>query len=458
MVLFVLARILEKSAFGDAMTVFAFYRIGSMGLGSGIAAILLYHISRNPDDKMVELRLHRTMALGGAILSAIFGAGCAWGAGPIAETLFHKPSLTPWFVAFAPFMLFSTLNTVAIGALDGRSRITEALLVAEAAPNALRLVFLPLGAFLAMPDTMVAHAMTLSVAIPWLFSARRLLDRSVVGFEPLHRWDVGYGSKFVLYSFSSLTLQGFDILVVSALFSSSTAADYAVAARLASLYPFLQQIVVRQFSPKAGRLLQLKDYAKLQTEVDGCRRASAMAVSLCIAVIVGAMPLVLPFFGDFQAAIPIALLLTLPPVIRSVFASCDRVMQMAGYANWALVIQFTALAVVTGLPFATHSQLGIASIPMAMAIASLFLNPISAIILRRRLGLKTLNKRDALLIFSTACVVGASMTIPTAWAALLVACFFVMAAVVGALATGKRCSAWSLVSTAQSLGGRSEQG
>lgn len=419
-VLVVLARVLSKGAFGDAMTVFAFYRIGSLGLGTGLSYVILYHVSRTPDDKVAEIRFHRTVAAVGAAIGIAIAVLVALAAPLIATGVFGKPSLAPWFVSFAPFMVFSTLITVATGALDGRSRITESLMVSEAAPNALRLALLPIGALLALPDTMVAHVMTLSVALPWLWTARRLLDRSVQGFAPLRRWDASYAAKFVLFSFSSLTLQGFDMLVVGALFSSETVADYAVASRLAVLYPFFQQIVVRRFSPTAGRLLHLGDHQRLQEEVDACRRASIIAVAISIAAIIGPLPLALQLLGNYHDAIPIAILLALPPTIRSVYASVDRVLQMAGYANWALAIQLTALSTVILFPLATHQVLGVASIPIAMTLASLALNPISSTVLRRRLDVKTIGARDIVLVAVAGAAVFVAVALPAGWLPSLV--------------------------------------
>src|SRR5436309_14514563 len=49
-VLLILGRMLSKGSFGDLMTAFGFYRLAAMALGIAGSLVLLYHVSRNPDD------------------------------------------------------------------------------------------------------------------------------------------------------------------------------------------------------------------------------------------------------------------------------------------------------------------------------------------------------------------------------------------------------------------------
>src|ERR1700730_6698663 len=56
-VLIILSRMLSKDGFGDLMTAFGFYRVGSAALGIGASLVLLYHVSRRPDDPDAEGRL-----------------------------------------------------------------------------------------------------------------------------------------------------------------------------------------------------------------------------------------------------------------------------------------------------------------------------------------------------------------------------------------------------------------
>src|ERR1700704_2629835 len=68
-VLLILSRVLSKGSFGDLMTVFGFYRLAAMALGIGGSLVLLYHVSRQPNDRGAEIKLHRYSAMLGALAS-----------------------------------------------------------------------------------------------------------------------------------------------------------------------------------------------------------------------------------------------------------------------------------------------------------------------------------------------------------------------------------------------------
>src|SRR5690242_4630289 len=67
-VLIILGRLLSKTDFGDLMTAFGFYRLAASALGVAGSLVLLYHVSRRPDDKSAEVRLHRSSAILSAVL------------------------------------------------------------------------------------------------------------------------------------------------------------------------------------------------------------------------------------------------------------------------------------------------------------------------------------------------------------------------------------------------------
>src|SRR5712672_4172666 len=106
-VLLILSRTISKGSFGDLMTAFGFYRLAAMALGIGGSLVLLYHVSRRPDDRDAEIRLHRYTALLGALASAVVAVAGFLAAEPIAHAL-DKPDLAIWFRELAPFAVFST--------------------------------------------------------------------------------------------------------------------------------------------------------------------------------------------------------------------------------------------------------------------------------------------------------------------------------------------------------------
>ena len=396
-VLIMLSRILSKDGFGDLMTAFGFYRLSAAALGVGASLVLLYHVSRRPDDRATEVRLHRYSAmLSGAIAALIALAGFIL-ADPVAHLL-DKPGLAAWFRELAPFAIFSTLLTTSTGPLEGRSRISESIALAEVAPSAMRIVLLPAVAWLHLPDAYVAHAMTLSVLIPWLWSGRRLWDRAVRGWQPWTRWDLSYCGKFVAATLFANQLGAVDILVAGVLFPSEIVADYVLAARIAALYSFFQLALLKRFAPRAARLIETKDFAALRQEFAFCRKLIIGCGALTIAGILCVAPFLLPLFGSYAGAWPFIIWLAIPTFIQSFYDASDRLLIMAGQANVPLAATAASFGVLAVTPFAAASLLGPTVIPAAMVAAKLLFNPLIAARVRRIFAIATIHPRDLLMM------------------------------------------------------------
>jgi O-antigen/teichoic acid export membrane protein len=396
-VLIILGRMLSKDGFGDLMTAFGFYRIGAAALGVGSSLVLLYHVSRRPDDRAAEVRLHRySAALSGAIATVIALAGFML-ADPLAHAL-DKPGLAIWFQQLAPFAIFSTLLTTSTGALEGRSRISESIALAEVAPSAVRIVLLPAVAWFHLPDAYVAHAMTLSVLIPWLWSGRRLWDRSVRGWQPWTAWDLNYCGKFVAATLFANQLGAVDILVAGVLFPSGIVADYALAARIAALYSFFQLALLKRFAPRAARLIEAKDFAALRQEFVVCRKLIVGCGALTVAGILCVAPFALPLFGNYAGALPFLIWLAIPTFIQSFYDASDRTLIMAGQANVPLAVTAASFGMLLVAPLATASWLGPTAIPLAMMAAKLLFNPLVAARVQRIFVITTIHLRDILMM------------------------------------------------------------
>jgi O-antigen/teichoic acid export membrane protein len=393
-VLILLSRFLSKESFGNLMTAFGFYRLAGAALGVGGSLVLLFHVSRRHDDHRAEIRLHRFSALLGAIPSGVIALAAMFAAGPIAAAL-DKPALAIWLQQLAPFLIFTTLLTIATGALEGRSRIGESIFCGDVVPNAVRIALLPLVAVLHMPEIYVAHVLTLSVLLPWLWLARRMWNPEVPGWQPWSTWDYSYCGKFVAATLFANQLGAADIVIASMLFSSETVADYAVATRLAALFTFFQLALLKRFAPRAGRLLELKDGVALHREFDICRRLVIGCVALTITGVLLLAPWLLPLLGNYSAAQPLLFWLAIPSFIAAFYATSDRLLIIAGQANVALVVTASSFLVLTTSPFATASSIGVIAIPVAMIVSVLLFNPIVAWRARQLTGVLTIGLFDA---------------------------------------------------------------
>jgi O-antigen/teichoic acid export membrane protein len=290
------------------------------------------------------------------------------------------------------------LLTTSTGALEGRSRISESIALGDVAPNAVRIVLLPAVAWFALPDAYVAHALTLSVLVPWLWSGRQLWDRSVRGWRPWTRWDVSYCGKFVAATLFANQLGAVDILVAGVLFPSGIVADYALAARIAALYSFFQLALLKRFAPRAARMIETKDWAALRQEVAFCRKLLIGCGALTIAGILCVAPFLLPLFGNYAGAWAFLVWLAIPTFIQSFYEAADRLLIIAGQANVPLAITASSFGVLVVTPFLTAPLLGPTAIAAAMAVASFLFYPVAAVRVRRMFALTTIHPLDLVMM------------------------------------------------------------
>ena len=411
-VLVILSRILTKDSFGDLMTAFGFYRLAGIALGVGPSLLLVFHVSRRPHDEESEVKLHRYSAILGALVSGAVALIGYLAAGPIAAWL-HKPGLAVWFELLAPFGVFSTLLVVATGALEGRSRISESIVLGEVVPNAIRIALLPLIALAALPDGYVAHVLTLSVLLPWLWAARRIWNRNIAGTTPWTRWDASYSGKFVIATLFAHQLGAADLLVAGALFSSEAVADYAVASRIAALYAFFQLALLKRFAPRAGHLQETGDLAGLRHEVELCRRLVIGCTVFTMGAIFVLAPYLLPVFGNYRSAEALLIWLAIPTLVQSFYATSDRLLISAGQANVAVVLTGASFLVLTATPFVTAPWLGMLAIPAAMIFAAIVFQPIVAARVHKLFGIRTIGLVDAAMIGCGALAITAHAMIRT---------------------------------------------
>ena len=396
-VLIILSRMLPKDGFGDLMTAFGFYRLTASALGVGASLVLIYHVSRHPEDREAEVRLHRYSAMLSAAAAAVIALCGLLLAGPIAHAL-GKPGLEVWLRQLAPFAIFTALLVTSTGALEGRSRIPSSIAIGEAAPNAVRIVLLPAIALLGLPQTYVAHAMTLSVLIPWLWAGRGLWDPEVRGWRRWTTRDLSYSSKFVAATFFAYQLGAVDVLVASVLFPSGIVADYALAARIAALYPFFQMALLKRFAPRAARMMETKDINALRQEFVFCRKLVVGSGAFTIAGVLCVVPFLLPLFGHYGSAWPLVVWLAITALVQSFYATSDRLLIVAGHANVPLAITVSTFGILVAAPFVIAPFIGPTAIPVAMAAASLLMYPLAAARVRAIFKLRTIYNSDILMM------------------------------------------------------------
>lgn len=396
--LFVLTRLLSKSEFGEFMTVFAAFRIIAYGIGTGCMSGLLYHVARDPTDR-TEIRAHRSFALMALFTVIIFEVVLILMRHQVGE-LFEKPGLERWIVLLSPFGLFSTLIFTAAGALDGRQRINASITLSEFAPNVLRLVLLIAILLLRLPIWTIGLAFTMSVAIPYIIVLLRLLAPTVGGLWRITSWDLHYSATFTGHSLLSMQLQGIDMLIVSYLFSSEQAADYAIAGRIAVMYPFLQQIVFKKFMPRCGLMISRHEHEALFREAKACRTFSVIAVCGLTAAILAMAPWIVRGAGDYTSALGLLVALSGPAFARAFFAGGDAILRMSGAANFSVMIMFFSFLFVVLTPLIAYQWLGIYTLPLGMTLSAVLLNPLIARKIHQVMGFWLISRRDIAILIA----------------------------------------------------------
>lgn len=434
--LILLARVMEKGAFGEFMTVFAAFRIVAYGIGTGCMSGLIYHVARNPTDE-VEIRAHRSFAAIALAAVVVIVAVMLLTRNEIGA-LFHKPGMGAWILLLAPFGIFSCLIFTAAGAMDGRQRINESIFYSEFLPNLFRFLFVAIFYVVKLPSWTVAVAFSLSVAIPYAFLLRRLLSSTVKGFQKITAWDLKYSTTFIGHSLLSMQLQGVDMLIVSYLFSSEQAADYAIASRVAVMYPFLQQIIFKKFLPRCGLMVSRGETDALAEEAKSCRDFSIVAVSGLTAAIMCVTPWLLRGVGDYASASGLMVALAAPAFARAFFAGGDAILRMTGAARFSITIMLFSFLFVVLTPIGASHWLGVYTLPLGMTLSAVVLNPFIAREIHRRMGWWLIDRLEvAILIAGLAGIVGATyLAGPELWRWPLIATIIGLPGAVVLLARG----------------------
>jgi O-antigen/teichoic acid export membrane protein len=378
LVLILIARLLPKSVFGDAILVFTAYRMLSYAIGSGIGSLLVYHVARDDGAAALDLYLTRRLTLATAVLAGSTGIGCALLA-PTISGLFQKPGMTDWLVHMSPLVLFGALLQVTASSLDARNRVTQSILLTELAPNVVRVLGIACVAIWELPGLAVAWMFWLSVAAPWAFDATRLLSRKApTNIKQLGWADARYAFWLGAYPLLGMQLQGIDMLIVGLLFSSTAVAEYSVASRLATLFPFLQQIVVRVFTPRSGPLFKRNDTANINLELRRLRHLSLASTAAMTAVVLAAAPVIMRVMGDYSAGLGVLIALAIAPLIRSNFAGIEVVLKMRAQGSvLAASAAGTLVLIVTGC-WALSGPIGLFALPISMLVSAISINAIIA--------------------------------------------------------------------------------
>lgn len=366
----VMGHFMPKEQFAYAMIAFALYRLIGYGLGSGLGNFLMRwactpeHQHHQVDGARHFLWVAMAFSGGCAVLVIIMSTQVA--------NLFSKQDLQPWLVHMAPLAVFGTLNLVVSAYLDSQARLNESVALMELAPNGLRLLLVCVSWASELPPISVAHALWVGSALP-LLAKRELWG----GFRPIPLEP--RASRFVAYhtvaALSSLQLQGIDILIAGWLFSSSDTADYAIASRIASFFPILQQLSAKRYSSQAGRQLTAGQFAGLNELLSRHRGEAFAGIALVTGASLFLAGTAASYVGSFASSIPLLASMALLMLVRSNFAGTDILLRLYSRPSVTLTVSLASTSILLVGSLLLARFIGAYSIPLAMLAGSLIVNP-----------------------------------------------------------------------------------
>jgi len=393
LLLILMAREIPKEEFGNAMLAFTIFRLMSLAIGSGMGSIVLYHVSKRIHDLTLDIRLTRSVTLFTILITIPLTFLFTNFSNEVA-ILFSKPSLAPWLFAMAPLVLFGSLIQITSNSLDARSKVTRSIIITEVVPNIIRLTGVIGMILLELPHISLSYIFWIASAIPWAVDALRLFDQSVRGFERLSFWDFKYAGWLTLYPLLGMQLQGIDMIIVGAFFSSNLVAEYSIASRIASLYPFLQQMVARVFVPRSGPLFQEREIGKINKELKVLRENSLATTSVMISILLISSLIIFNYMPAYKEIYGLLIIFSIPPLVRCAFVGIDVTLRMEGKGFTLTLISISILFIIATGTYFLHEKIGLYSLPVSMIISTISINTL-IVLIRKNNPIKIFDKSIA---------------------------------------------------------------
>lgn len=314
----------------------------------GLEALVVYRTSR-ADAEPGELG---AADLAGAALGAGLLVGCAaaaalWLGADALAAAFDKPEVSFWLGALAWLVPIGVARNIYAAWHRARQRIPQSVFWGQAFPRlATALALAAVWAVAPTPGAIAAAfvAAPLCVLIPW-FLRHPLNPGALRG--GLDAWSTRYALRL---SFTALLQRGVtqgDILLLGLLSTSAVTGQYAVASRIAILASSVFALFVPTFAARVGYLLSRQRSAELEDEYDQTRAAALLGALLAGSAIAVTGREVLGWFGDFQAATPVVLILTAAWLGQASFGMNRAYLSVAGHSGWTLAV--TSLLLGTNL-------------------------------------------------------------------------------------------------------------
>ena len=336
-VMWLLNMILGKSGFGTIILALVVLQVITSIVASGFVSVLLYRVSRlTVTDIETARSMTGTILLYGVSLGAVTGGGIAIFAESIAA-LFGKPELTPWIFGLSIVVPLDVARQVLVESSRAQQRIQIAILLGEVIPALLRLLLLSIVFLLSLSDNylMASYILTQLVPVVILLLLLRPIPSAVN--QNLSRSDFNYGLKLALNRAANEPSRSIDILIVGALTSANVTADYALGSRIAKMLIVMKNAFGRLLVPRLAGGIASGDTLQIRIEYGLARLISFTTTLLGVMGICAIGPYVLPWFGEYQDAFPVIMILAAAMMVKVAVGASGGYLNMAGYAGYTLL-------------------------------------------------------------------------------------------------------------------------
>lgn len=393
--LWLLAQALGKQDFGRLAFALAVVQVLGLIASRGFERLIVYRISRD-DEPQGDPRSAATAAsaTGWAVAVSCLLAAALWAAAPFLGAGLGDRGMAPWLRGLAPLLPITAVTAGYAAWHQACQRFAHWAIVGRMAPALVVTALLAAawGAGAGAPGVVGALVGgRLTVALLW-WAVRPL---NLLRLRPLGRIERRYVVDAAAAGLVTNGLRQLDVLMLLPLAGAAVTAEYAVAARLASLLRAGAELITPVFTPRAGLLLGARRRDELLEEFNQTR-AAAVLIGLCTAVpLVALGPQVLDLFGDYRGAYPALLILIAARLAMVAFGFTGVVLLMSGRAGWSFLTNLLLLLVTAALDLALIPLLGGPGAALAGLAAVLSIKTVTALIVRRVEGLSTLGPDDA---------------------------------------------------------------
>ncbi|GAU69258.1 polysaccharide biosynthesis protein [Streptomyces sp. NBRC 110611] len=417
--LFGLAGAAANAVFGFVLVAVVTHGLGAGGAGAVFTGVAAFTIVSNAlklgaDTALVRFVSRDLELTGGAgvpgllrtavapaLLASTAGAAALWSAPGLAGRLL--PGLGPGEAVgvvrlFAVFLPVTTVALVLLGATRGYGSVVPFVAVEQIGKPVLRVL-------LAVPVVLWAPGVTgigaawlvpgvLGAAAAWvaLRRARRARPGTGRAPTPVREFWCFAGPRAVSALFD-IAAVWIGVILLSALGTSAGAGVHTAIGRLVTAGTMLQLAVRLAVSPQISRLLAGGDEAGAQH----LHRLSTRWIALCswpVFVLLAAYPrTVLSLFGPgFADGAPGLVVLAVAGLVNVGAGNAQTVILMAGRSVWNLAVAGTAFVIQLGGGIGLVPRYGVLGAAVAWGLASVVDNGVSALLARRCLGFRTVDR------------------------------------------------------------------